>query len=180
MCIETKIINNLQAVVLRKTRVEACRVAQQIALTNCLQRTEIFLRTWAFSAMKETLPTVHYPVHKRSINPIHNLPLCVSTTYFPSSSSLRVSARLLSSYLSTRTLYEFILYTTYNCGPAKRRLYSELLWYVRLKNRIPVGARFSAFIQIVPGANPSSYGMVTASLQWEKRTWACGFPPTAK
>jgi len=42
---KTKTKDNLNAVMLRLTRENSCKLAQQIALTKCLQRTETFLRT---------------------------------------------------------------------------------------------------------------------------------------
>jgi len=52
------------------------------AITNCFHRTEAFLRSWGILARKESLPTVHYRVHKKPINPIHNLPPYICTTDF--------------------------------------------------------------------------------------------------
>jgi hypothetical protein len=41
--------------------------------------------------------------------------------------------------------------------------------YGRFGDRIPVGARFSALVQTVPGVHPASYIMGTGSFQGVKR-----------
>ena len=89
-------------------------VAQQLALTSFLQKKKHSWEAGSFSARKETLPTVHYPIHNSPINPSHNLPLYISTTdlnYFPSSPPPKVSTPLLSSYLYAKNVNEFLLYT---------------------------------------------------------------------
>ena len=53
--------------------------------------------------------------------------------------------------------------------PRYRRRYSDSLRAGRSGDRIPVGERFSAPVQIGPGAHPASYTMSTGSLPGVKR-----------
>ena len=49
------------------------------------------------------------------------------------------------------------------CGPGRRSGYSDLLWFGRSGHQIYTGARFTAPVQKVPGAHPTSYTMDTGS-----------------
>ena len=55
------------------------------------------------------------------------------------------------------------------CGPGQLSWYSDLLRAGRSRDRIPVGARFSAPIQTSPGAYPASYTMGSLSFLGVKR-----------
>jgi len=53
-------------------------------------------------------------------------------------------------------------------GPGELGRYSDMLRAGRSRDRIPVGARFSATVQTGPGTNPPSYTTVTGSFQGVK------------
>jgi hypothetical protein len=53
-------------------------------------------------------------------------------------------------------IYLNIYFLIYFCGPRWRSRYSDLLRAEPSGDRIPVGARFSAPVQIGPGAQPAS------------------------
>ena len=64
---------------------------------------------------------------------------------------------------------EFVRYMQkYVCdlihGPGYLSRYSDSLQHGRLGDRLPVGARFSASVQTLPGAHPASYTMGTGTL----------------
>ena len=65
-------------------------------------------------------------------------------------------------FKSTGTLYP-------GCGPVQRSRYSDWLWPGRSGDQISVGARFSAPVQIGPGAHRASYIMGTGSFPGLKR-----------
>jgi hypothetical protein len=63
--------------------------------------------------------------------------------------------------------YDTALSSTW--GPEQHSLYSNWLWAWRSRDRIPVGARFSAPIQTSPGAHTVSHPIGTGSFSGVKR-----------
>jgi hypothetical protein len=49
--------------------------------------------------------------------------------------------------------------------------FSQIIWAGRSGDRIPVGARFFAYVQTSPGAHPASSKMGTGSFPGVKRPW---------
>jgi len=65
------------------------------------------------------------------------------------------------------------------CGPGYLSRHSNSLWAGRSRDRIPVGAKFSAPFQPGPGAHPASYGMGTGCFPEGKAAGAWRWPPTS-
>ena len=66
--------------------------------------------------------------------------------------------------------YHFLLkILPLQCGTGQCSRYSNSLWAGRSGDQIPVGARFSAPVQISSGANPASYTMDTRSFPGVKQ-----------
>ena len=80
--------------------------------------------------------------------------------------------RISLQYFSSQNFYILFLFcSTYLilCGPGYLSRYSDSLPPGRSGNRIPVGPRFSAPVQIVSGTHPASFTIRTGSFPWIKR-----------
>jgi len=69
-------------------REDPCTVAQQFALTNCLHRTELFLRTWPFFSYKRNPPDSSLPCSQEADKSNPQLTALCLCDELPSSSSL--------------------------------------------------------------------------------------------
>ena len=65
-----------------------------------------------------------------------------------------------------------LLNSKVKCGPVYLSRYSDSLRAGLSGDRIPVGARYSALVQTVPGAHPASYTMGTGSFPGGKAAGA--------
>ena len=69
------------------------------------------------------------------------------------------------------------LCATYTMWAGYCSLYSDLLWVGRSRDRIPVGARFSAPVQTGLGAHPASCTMGTGCFPGVKSSWGVTLTP---
>jgi hypothetical protein len=72
-------------------------------------------------------------------------------------------------------IYLTIYFLIYSCSPGWHIRYSDSLWAEPSGDRIPVGAKFSAPVQIGPGAHPASCKWVQFLFHGTKAVgaWRC-------